>query len=293
MNRSALQRNLPLWRSLLFVPVNVPRFVDGAHRRGADGIVLDLEDSVLPQHKAEARTLVPQAAARAAAGGADVLVRINGGLRAAVPDVEASVGPQVRALMVPKCESAEWLRMVAELASELERERGLAPGHTLLVPLIESCSAFFRMREIATADPRVVAIAMGSEDFSASAGMEPTSEALFHPKQQMILAAREAGILPLGYIGSIAGLEASADLLTAGRRARQLGSTGAMTVHPAQVPLLNEAFSPSAEELAQARALVAAFDAASGGGQGAFRHEGRMVDEAVVLRARALLARHG
>ena len=81
------------------------------------------------------------------------------------------------------------------------------------------------------------------------------------------------------------------DLLTAGRRARQLGSTGAMTVHPAQVPLLNEAFSPSAEELAQARALVAAFDAASGGGQGAFRHEGRMVDEPVLRHARAVLAR--
>lgn len=287
---TAVRRSPPRWRSMLFVPANNERFVAGAHRRGADAIALDLEDSVLPQDKPAARTLVPAAAASAGQSGADVLVRINAPLRLAVADVEASVGPAVRGLIVPKCESGEWLRMLAEMLDALESERGLEPGHTLLLPLIENCKGFFRMREIASAHPRVVALALGSEDFSADAGMAPSSEALLFPKQQMILAAREAGVSPMGYLGSIAGLSASDDLVRAGRHARSLGSTGAMTVHPAQVPALNEAFSPSSDEVAAARALLSAYEAAAARGEGAFRHEGRMVDVAVVARARELLS---
>jgi citrate lyase subunit beta/citryl-CoA lyase len=277
------------WRSILFVPVNVSRFVNGAHHRNADAIALDLEDSILPQDKAQARLLVPAAAAKAGQSGADVLVRINAPLRLAVEDVVASVGPHVRGLIVPKCESADWLLMLSDLLDELEKEREVTPGTTLLVPLIESCAGFFRMREIAGAHPRVAAIGIGSEDFSASAGMMPDAENLLYPKQQMILAAREAGVIPLGYIGSIANLSSDSELVDAGRRARRLGSMGAMTVHPAQVPLLNEGFSPMPDEIEEAKQLMDAFAAAKASGTGAFRHRGRMVDEAVVLRARVLL----
>lgn len=285
------RRPAPVWRSLLFVPANVDRFIDGASERGADAIVLDLEDSVLPADKAAARARVPEAALKVGRRGADVLVRINAPLRQAVRDIEASVCREVRCLMLPKVDSAEQLRLLAGVLDEVERERGLEAGHTQLFPLIESCEAYFHMRAIAAAHPRVVALSVGSEDFSASAGMAADGQALLLPKQEMVFAARAAGVLPLGYIGSVANLDASQDLLALARRACALGSTGAMTVHPRQVPLLNEAFSPSPDELAAAERVIAAFDLSAAQGQGALQLDGRMVDIAVVERARAVLAR--
>ena len=105
---------LPVWRSLLYVPVNVERFVAKAHERGADAIQLDLEDSVPPADKASARKLVPEAAKRVRQRGADVVVRINQPLRLAVPDLEACIGPDVDALALPKVDSAGHVRLLAE-----------------------------------------------------------------------------------------------------------------------------------------------------------------------------------
>ena len=101
---------LPVWRSLLFVPVTAQRFVDGAARRGADAIILDLEDSVAASEKERARGLVPEAAAMVSRGGADVVVRINRPWRQALRDIEASIGPGVGALALPKTDSAEHVR---------------------------------------------------------------------------------------------------------------------------------------------------------------------------------------
>jgi citrate lyase subunit beta/citryl-CoA lyase len=114
---------LPVWRSLLFVPVTAKRFVDGAARRGADAIILDLEDSVAASEKERARTLVPEAAEIVSRGGADVVVRINRPLRLAVRDIEAAIGPRVLALALPKTDSAEHVRLVAEIVDDLEAER--------------------------------------------------------------------------------------------------------------------------------------------------------------------------
>src|SRR5271155_5978640 len=113
---------LPVWRSLLFVPVTARRFVDGAARRGADAIILDLEDSVAASEKERARTLVPEAAGIVSAGGADVVVRINRPLRMAVRDIEAAVGPGVLALALPKTESPEHVQLLAEIIDEVDRK---------------------------------------------------------------------------------------------------------------------------------------------------------------------------
>src|SRR5579862_1054007 len=120
--------NLPVWRSMLFVPVTARRFVEGAARRGADAIILDLEDAVAASEKDRARTLVPEAAAIVSQGGADVVVRINRPLRMAVRDIEAAVGPGVIALALPKIDSAEHVRLLAEIVEEVEAERGVAAG---------------------------------------------------------------------------------------------------------------------------------------------------------------------
>ena len=283
---------LPIWRSMLFVPVNVDKFVDSAHTRGADAIILDLEDSVLPKDKERARTLVAAAAPKVARSGADVIARINRPWRLCLRDMEAVVSREICALMLPKTESADHVRMVAEVLDELEAERGLPAGHTRLVLMIESASAFFRAQEIAAAHSRVVALTLGAEDFALSLGMVPEAEGLFYPKQQIVIAARAAGVLPLGFIGTVADYKDLDAFRATIRRSRRLGFVGAAVIHPSQIEILNAEFRPSPEEVQQARKVVAAFEAAAGGNQGAIEVDGKMVDVPVVERARGTLARH-
>jgi citrate lyase subunit beta / citryl-CoA lyase len=281
--------DLPAWRSMLFVPVTRDKFVATAHTRGADAIILDLEDSVAESEKARARDLVPAAAMQVSKAGADVLVRINRPWRHAFRDIEAVVGPGVAALMCPKVESPEHLGVIAELLDSLEAERGLKSGHTRLVALVETADAYFRMREIAKATPRLDALSLGAEDFATALGMEPIGETLQAPKQTMIAAARAAGILPLGFMGTVADFDDLDAFRATIRRSRKFGFAGASCIHPSQVPILNEEFGWSEAELDRARRMVAAYDAAKAQGLGAVAFEGKMIDVPVVERAEALI----
>lgn len=286
-----MHRNLPVWRSMLFVPVIVERFVARAAERGADALILDLEDSIPPGEKERARRLVPEAAKRAGARGADVLVRVNRPWRLLVRDLEAVIGPDISALMLPKIESASHLRLIAETVDELEAERGMAPGHTRLIAMLETPGSIFRAEEIAAAGPRLVAVTVGSEDLALSVGMLPEAEGLLFPKQQAIFAARAAGILPLGFLGTVADFADLDTFRATIRRSRRLGFMGASVIHPSQIAILNEEFSPEPAELERARRMVSAYDEAMARGLGAVTFEGKMIDVPVVLRARDVLAR--
>jgi citrate lyase subunit beta / citryl-CoA lyase len=278
---------LPVWRSLLFVPVTAKRFVDGAARRGADAIILDLEDSVAASEKERARGLVPEAAAIVSRGGADVVVRINRPLRMAVRDIEAAVGPVVLALALPKTESAEHVRLLAEVVDEVEAEHGMMR----LIAMVETAAAFFHLAEIARAHPRLCALTLGAEDFATSAGILPEAEALSMPNQMAVFAARAAGIMPLGFIGSIAECHDLDGFRQTIRRSRRFGFIGASVIHPSQVPILNEEFRPSAVEVDHARRVLAAYDKALAEGVGAVTVDGKMIDVPVVERARLLVER--
>ena len=282
---------LPVWRSLLFVPVTQPRFVDGAARRGADAIILDLEDSVAASEKARAREMVSQAAGIVSRGGADVVVRINRPLRLGVRDIEASVGPGVLALALPKVDSPEHVQLLAEIVDEVEAERGMQPGTIRFIAMVESAAAFFRIAEIARAHPRLCALTLGAEDFATSAGIVPEAEGLFMPKQMAVFAARAAGIMPLGFVGTVAEFHDLDGFRQTIRRSRRLGFIGASVIHPSQVPILNEEFRASPEEVDHARRVVAAYDKALAEGIGAVTVDGKMIDVPVVERARHLLDR--
>jgi len=286
-----MTKDLPVWRSMLFVPVTQRRFVEGAARRGADAIILDLEDSVAPSEKERARTLVPEAARLVSASGADVVVRLNRPLRMTVRDLEAVIGPGILAVALPKAESAEHVQLVAEIIDELELERGIPLGATKMLAMVETASAFFHIAEIARAHPRLVALNLGAEDFATSAGILPEAEALTLPKQTAVFAARAAGIMPMGFIGSIAefhDLDAFRETI---RRSRRFGFVGASVIHPSQVAILNEEFRPSAAEIDHASQVVAAYDKALAEGVGAVTVDGKMIDVPVVERAQLLLAR--
>lgn len=288
---SALRADLPCWRSLLFVPTNREKFVASAHARGADAIILDLEDSVPEAEKDRARTLVPDAAKEVGKGGADVLVRINRPWHQAFRDIEAAVGPRVAALMCPKVESAEHLGVIAEMLDASEARLGLPAGHTRLVALIETADAYFRAREIARATPRLVALNLGAEDFALAVGMEPIGETLQMPKQTVIIAARAAGILPLGFMGTVADFKDLDAFRATVRRSRRFGFAGATCIHPSQLPILNEEYGVSAEEADRARRMIAAYDEAMAKGLGSVTFEGKMIDVPVVERAKALIRR--
>ncbi|HKX08411.1 MAG TPA: CoA ester lyase [Stellaceae bacterium] len=287
-----LRPDLPVWRSLLFVPVIAKKFVDGAAWRGADAIILDLEDSVPLAEKPRARALLQEAAEIVARGGADVLVRINRPLRHAIPDIEAAVSPRVHALALPKVESANHLRLLCEVIDEIEAERGMTLGSTKLLAMVETAEAFFEMPAIARAHPRVVALTLGAEDFSLSVGMLPEAEGLFFPKQQMIIAARSAGVLPLGFLGTVADFRDLAAFRATVQRSRRLGFLGAACVHPSQISILNEEYAPQPDDVVHAERVVAAYEKATAQGVGAITVDGKMIDVPVVERAQALLARH-
>ncbi|MER8678259.1 aldolase/citrate lyase family protein [Mesorhizobium sp. M0037] len=158
------------WRSLLFVPAHVPRFVEAAHERGADGVILDLEDSVPQDQKDEARRRLPESVAKVGRKRKSVLVRVNRGLRALAADLDAAVMAGVDALVLPKTDSAELVSEIANAVSELERERNLSLGRIRFLAQIETPGALQRLAAIATAHPRMVAMALGPEDFSAAVG---------------------------------------------------------------------------------------------------------------------------
>jgi citrate lyase subunit beta / citryl-CoA lyase len=282
-------RDLPVWRSLMFVPVNVQKFVDKAPTIGADGIVLDLEDSVAPQDKAAARGLIKDAARIAGSGGSDVLVRINRPLDLAVRDIETVVSPGITALMIPKVESAGHVRLLAELVSSVEAKQGMTRGHTSFYVVVESVQAFPHMFEIAAAHPRIVAFTCGTEDFTASTGSQPDPDVLLYPKQQGIIAARAAGVIPLGVLASGANYRDIEGFRKAIANSRRFGVEGSACIHPTQVAALNEGFSPSADEIAKAERIVATYDKAMAEGRGSIGLDGMMLDVPVVERSARVL----
>src|SRR5437764_15253378 len=212
-------------------------------------------------------------------------------MRMTVRDLEAVIGPRVQAVALPKAESADHVRLVAEIIDELEAERGIALGTTKMLAMVETADAFFRIHEIAKASPRLVALNLGAEDFALSAGILPEAEGLFMPKQMAVFAARAAGIMPLGFIGTVAEFHDLDGFRQTIRRSRRLGFIGASVIHPSQVPILNEEFRASPEEADHAQRVVAAYDKALAEGVGAVTVDGKMIDVPVVERARLLLER--
>lgn len=279
------------WRSLLFVPASAEKFVARAHTRGADVIILDLEDSIPPEGKAAARAALPAAAKQVGQAGAEVCVRINRPLEMSIPDIAAAVMPEVSVLMLPKVMGPEHVRLLSEVVSVREAALGLPIGHTRFIGVVETPQALPALSAIAAADPRMAALGLGSEDLSTELEAEPGADSLYVFGMLCVAAARGAGILPMGSIGAFADfsdLEAYAESL---RRSRRLGFGCAACIHPAQVPIINEAYGPAPTEVDRARRLIAAFEEALAAGLGAVAFEGAMIDLPVVERARRLLAR--
>lgn len=266
---------------MLYVPANVPRFVAKAPGSGADAVVLDLEDSVPVANKAEARAALAEAVPMIQAGGPQVLVRVNRPLELAVPDILAARAAGAQGIFLTKVIGPDHVVLAAEL---------LVGTGMRIVPMLESAAALPRAEAIARAHPSVAGLLIGAEDLAAELGAASDDEIIVLAKRQMALAAVAAGVAPFGTLGTVADFRDTAHVAQVVAAAKRSGFVGATCIHPALVPILNEGYAPSADEVDLARRQLEAAEVAAREGRGSFTVDGRMVDEPILIRARRILA---
>ena len=281
-----------VWRSLLYVPANNEKFVAKAHTRGADAIILDLEDRVPEQERPRAREMLADAVKSVSQSGADPVVRINRPLRHMVKDVEAAVQAGAKALFVTKVDGAGHLKLVAELVEEVEREAGRPHGSVKLAAMVETADAYFRAHAIARGSSRLIGMNLGGEDFAMDLGMVPDTDTLLVPKQTVMIAAKAAGLMAMGFIGTVADYNDTDGFRAAVRKSVKFGFDCASVIHPSGVAILNEEFTPAEEAVKHARRVIEAYDAARLAGKGAIAIDGMMIDVPIVIRAERLVARY-
>jgi citrate lyase subunit beta / citryl-CoA lyase len=271
----------PPIRSYLYVPGSDPHRIEKALASEADAVVLDLEDAVAPNRKEEARETV--AGFLRSGHEKPIFVRVNApGSALAEEDIEAVAGPNLAGLRPPKTESAEAVRRVAKRLEDLRCEAGIQC-------LIESALGLELVFEIARAHERVVGMSLGEADLAADLGVRDDA-GLFYARSRLVVATRAAG-LP-GPVQSVyTNVRDEEGLRRSTEEGKDQGFVGRSAIHPNQLSTINEVFTPTESEVAEAEDLLARLEESVGTGTGAFALEdGRFVDEAVVGSARLTLA---
>ena len=257
----------------------------------ADVVMVDLEDSVPPAEKVNAREVAREWVPKLRREGRRVMVRVNSLDTGLTHDeLAAVIGPDLSGISIGKAESVWHLRDADRIITALESTAGLEAGHVKLVPWIENARAVMSARDMAGASSRIVAVAFGAEDYTDDMGVQrtDTGEEVQFPRSMVAVAARAANV---GSLDSPFVRFRDADGLRQDARvARQMGYTGKFAIHPDQIDIINQIFSPSPEEVEYARQVMAAWDRAEAEGRGSVALEGRMIDVPVVRRAQNLLA---
>jgi citrate lyase beta subunit len=293
-------RKMDAARSLLAVPASNRRMVEKALASEADAVFLDLEDAVAPERKADAREDVARALRELDWGGRPTLFRVNAldtrwFYRDVVEVVEAA-GAALDAVLVPKVNRPEDLHAVAVLLDGIELETDLPPGKIALEAQVETAEGLTNIDAVARSTGRLGALHFGPGDFAASLGMPQTSlgtpdewdeaypgHRFGYAMQRIVVAARAASLRAVD--GPVADHRDEEGLRAACRLARALGFDGKWCIHPAQVPIVNEVFSPTEGEVAWARKVVEAYERANAEGSGAVSVDGQMVDAASIKMA--------
>lgn len=269
--------------SRLYLPGNTPSLMINAGIHKPNGLILDLEDAVAVSKKAEARFLVRNALRSLNFYGAERMVRINQ-VPKGLDDLAYIIPHNVNLILVPKCESAEQLRMVNQKIAELQL--GTSDSSPIwLMPIIESALGVIKAYEIATAADNVVALAIGLEDYTADLGTRRTAEGTesFYARSQVVNACKAAGIQAIDSVfsdvGDIEGLKQNV------LRSKALGFDGMGCIHPRQIGVIHEYFAPDAQEIDKAMKIVNAFIEASEKGLGVVSLGTKMIDPPIVKRA--------
>ena len=292
MNPRAL--NTFVRRSSLIFPINVPRFVEKAASRGADCLIMDLEDSVPSTEKAAARRLVKDYIPVVGSGGSDVSVRINQPIEEAEKDLEAAIWPGLTCVALPKVESGKEVLVRDRIITKLEEERGMEPGSIQIAVAVETALGVIRAYEIASSCPRIVTIGVGSEDLTQEMGIQTTKDGdeLWYARSKVLMDAYAAGVQPMGVVGvEPFTFREPESFLEAAIKSRSLGFMGAQSIHPAPIPYLNQGFSVPEALVAQMRKELDAFEAGLKEGIASVNVDGRMIDVASAERCKRVLER--
>jgi citrate lyase subunit beta/citryl-CoA lyase len=267
----------------LYLPGNSPGLMINAGLHSADGIILDLEDSVAPDRKAEARLLVRNALRQINFYGAERMVRINQGENG-LEDLHYVIPHNVNLILIPKCESAAYVQRVDNEITAIRKKFGLK-NSVFLMPIIESALGVENSLEIARSCENVAAIAIGLEDYTADLGVPRTADGneSFYARTRLIVAARAAGIQPIDSVFSdVVDMEAlKQNVLTS----KALGFEGMGCIHPRQIQVIRQGFAPDYNEIEKSKKIVIAFEAAKLKGLGVVALESKMIDPPVVARA--------
>lgn len=287
--RAELSTSIRLRRSMLIVPGNRPERIAKAAGLACDCVVMDIEDGVAPAEKRAARRAIADALRDVDFGPRERLVRINAvGTAEYALDLEALDVGRIDALFVPKVDSGDQLRV---LSSWLDRaEQSVARARPVdIVATIETPRGLLRALEIADASPRTSALFFGSGDYTAATGSAVTERALAAPRAIIVAAAAAAGLqaIDAAYFADVKDAAATrADAMIA----RELGFAGKLLFHPNQIAPANEVFSPDAGEIARARRIIAAYEAAAAKGQGTTVVDGEFIAVDIALMAERVLA---
>ena len=277
-------------RSYLFAPGNHPRKVARVFASGADAVLLDLEDAVAVAEKEATRAVV--AAAMRQPRQARGYVRVNGtDTRWWRGDLDAVVGPWLDGIVLPKAESAGQLRELGDYLATCERRAGMPEGSLELMPIVETARGVEFATEIAAASPRVRRLAFGGGDYTNDLDLEWTVEEheLAYARARLSHASRLANIeQPVDTV--VIQVKDVERFRQSARTGRRMGFAGKLCIHPDQVAPCHEVFTPAPEELARARAVVAAFDAAEAQGSASIQLDGQFIDHPIVYKARRVLA---
>ena len=275
-------------RSRLYVPGSEPKYFINAALHGSDGVILDLEDSVHASEKDSARVLVRNALRAVDFLGSERMVRINQ-IPLGLEDLDEIVPESPDLILIPKVESAQQVIAVDRRIAEIKADYGMTRP-VWLMPIVESALGVENAFLIATASPQIVALTIGLEDYTADVGVVKTSagnESLY-ARQRVINAARAADVQAIDSVFSDVGdLEGLRDWAL---NSRALGFEGMGCVHPTQIPVIHEAFAPSAADIERARKIVAAYDEAQKKGLGVVSLGSKMIDPPVVTRAVRVMA---
>ncbi len=274
-------------RSRLYLPGNTPKLALNAGIHKPDGVILDLEDSVAPTKKFEAAILVRNTLRSVDFYGAERMVRINQ-VPKGLDDLDYIVPHNVNLILIPKCESAEQIKLVNKKIEEISKKKKVE-NPIYLMPIIESALGVMKSYEIATVAENVVALAIGLEDYTADLGTQRTKEGkeTFFARCQIVNAAKAAGIQAIDSVFSdVSDMEALKQNVL---ESKNLGFDGMGCIHPRQIKIIHEYFAPNNIEIEKAKKIVNAFHIATEKGLGVVSLGSKMIDPPVVKRAQRII----
>jgi citrate lyase subunit beta/citryl-CoA lyase len=278
-------------RSLLFVPATSERKIDRAFASAADGVIIDLEDAVAVAEKPAARRAL--GAILSIPRRLPVYVRVNAtSTPFCFQDILAVTVAGIAGVVLPKAESADEMKTIDWLMTQLENERGLAARSCPVMPIIETARGLTSVDAIATATPRIKRLLFGAVDLAADMAIDLDDDggAIAQARFAIARASRAASLEP-PFDTAFVDIKDGERLRASAERARALGFSGKACIHPAQIDIVNQVFTPSADELERAARIVAAFERAEASGHAAVALDGQMIDYPVVEKARRLLER--